>query len=258
MIQNRARHFARCNMVRGGRWRTILRYKQTIDKKIYGKSEQHHLSLKERKRKKRIRIYNRKLCKLYPFLIPHSVWTGRVVWNEYPYSNTELDAIPVGWRKAFGRQLAEDIKQALILDGVDPASLRFHQIKEKYGQLRLYTNFSSPHLEEVIRMYEVISEGVCIRCGKLDVPNIYNYGWWSPYCKECYYDSVKKLKSPKSYEDVIRNSYEDAEKIIEGGDLLPNSYTIRGYSPEEGHYEKVVDISETVQKIRRSNKGVKR
>ena len=45
--------------------------------------------------------YNKQLCEKYPFLLPRNRWTG-LVHPDYDYSYTELDAMPTGWRKAFG------------------------------------------------------------------------------------------------------------------------------------------------------------
>ena len=54
--------------------------------------------------------YNKQLVKKYPFLLPRNRWTGKVP-KEYDYSYTELDDMPDGWRKAFGEQMCEEIKQ---------------------------------------------------------------------------------------------------------------------------------------------------
>ena len=72
---------------------------------------------------------NRKLCEKYPFLIPRNRWSGMRIteaqdggyWPgnpeaipEYDYEYTELDSMPEGWRKAFGIQMCEEIKQELL------------------------------------------------------------------------------------------------------------------------------------------------
>ena len=55
-------------------------------------------------------ILNKSLIKKYPWLIPRSRRTGKVI-NNYDYTWTELDAMPKGWREAFGELLCEEIQE---------------------------------------------------------------------------------------------------------------------------------------------------
>lgn len=126
---------------------------------------------------------NKPLCKLYPFLIPRNRWTGKVP-EDYDYSYTELDAMPAGWREAFGIELCEEIK--ICLNKMKPdvaAKYMITQIKEKYGQLCWYTNFTTEDLEKVMRKYEDLSKRTCIVCGK--PAEFITLGWISPYCGDC-------------------------------------------------------------------------
>lgn len=126
---------------------------------------------------------NKKLTKKFPFLIPKNRWTGNID-PEYDYSYTELDAMPDGWRKAFGIQMCEDIQKEL-----DTYSEKIRndycitQIKEKYGTLRWYTNWTTEGLETIIRKYEELSSKTCIDCGKPATK--IGKGWISPYCDSC-------------------------------------------------------------------------
>ena len=58
---------------------------------------------------------NRELIERYPFLMPRNCWTGKIP-EEFNYSYTELDAMPDGWRKAFGERMCEEIREALVED----------------------------------------------------------------------------------------------------------------------------------------------
>ena len=74
---------------------------------------------------------NQKLIERFPFLIPRNRWTGKVP-EDYDYSYTELDSMPDGWRKAFGEQMCEDIREELAhAEYLD--QYRISQIKVKYG-----------------------------------------------------------------------------------------------------------------------------
>ena len=79
---------------------------------------------------------NQKLIERFPFLIPRNRWTGKIP-EDYDYSYTELDSMPDGWRKAFGEQMCEDIREELVrAEYLD--QYRITQIKEKYGTLCWY------------------------------------------------------------------------------------------------------------------------
>ena len=70
---------------------------------------------------------NRRLIGQYPFLRP---------WGTCPasFESTELDAMPAGWRIAFGEELCKEIMEELTRNNcVD--SYRVVQIKEKHGAL---------------------------------------------------------------------------------------------------------------------------
>ena len=56
--------------------------------------------------------HNRWLCMKYPWLLPRNRWTDKEI-EDYDYSWTELDAMPEGWREAFGEQMCEEIQKVL-------------------------------------------------------------------------------------------------------------------------------------------------
>lgn len=126
--------------------------------------------------------YNKKLCEKYPFLLPRNRWTG-LVHPDYDYSFTELDSMPTGWKKAFGEQMCEEIKQELEDKGILD-KYRISQIKEKYGMLCWYDfGCTEKMLHEIIPKYEELSKHTCICCGKPATK--VTLGWISPYCDEC-------------------------------------------------------------------------
>lgn len=82
---------------------------------------------------------NKELLERFPFLNPFpfiddegEVDNSKFSKEDYDYSFTMLDEMPDGWRKAFGEQMCQDIKDELIeFDYVNKYSIA--QIKEKYG-----------------------------------------------------------------------------------------------------------------------------
>ena len=130
------------------------------------------------------REYNKQLIEQYPFLMPYNIWTGKPLEN-YSYDFTWLDDMPNGWRKAFGLQMCEEIKQALLEEGGEQLlnEYRIDQIKEKFGYLRWYDNWTTKKVQEVIRKYEDLSARTCINCGKPATK--ISRGWICPWCDDC-------------------------------------------------------------------------
>lgn len=125
---------------------------------------------------------NKKLVERFPFLLPRNRWTGEVS-DDYDYSYTELDAMPDGWRKAFGEQMCQEIYDDLILNNCLD-TYRIMQIKEKFGLLRWYDSSTTEKIiREIIPKYEALSKKICINCG--NPATKVSTGWISPYCDKC-------------------------------------------------------------------------
>lgn len=129
---------------------------------------------------------NQELLERYPFLKPRNVWTDELYEDE---DWTLLDEMPTGWRIAFGEQMCEEIREALIkADCLD--EYRILNIKEKYGMLRWDSNAAPQEVHDIVSKYERISERICIRCGRPATK--VTLGWISPYC-DCV-DTDERLK----------------------------------------------------------------
>lgn len=96
---------------------------------------------------------------------------------------TELDAMPEGWRKAFGIQMCDEIKGQLKKEG-NLYSYRIIQIKEKFAELCWYDAGSSSEVSDIIDKYAKLSYKTCINCGK--PATHYSTGWILPLCDNCY------------------------------------------------------------------------
>jgi len=61
--------------------------------------------------------------------------------------------------------------------------VKFDQVKEKYGGLRIYFTGGDDYVEGVISMAEEYSYKVCETCGNAGKPN--KGGWISTLCESC-------------------------------------------------------------------------
>jgi hypothetical protein len=170
---------------------------------------------------------NKVLCEKYPFLYPRNVFTD-ILPDDYDYSYTWLDAMPDGWRVAFGERMCSEIRDALARADC-LRDYRIYQIKEKFGELRWYSNYETDEVGDIITKYSYISGFICIVCGK-PYPNarMVNAAWISPYCKECYNGS-------------------DYDSISSKNDIS-NSITISGYRNGQ-RTERHIDVKNTWDSI---------
>lgn len=145
-----------------------------------------------------IKQKNKELLEKYPWLYPVSEYTGKPLEN-YDYSFTWMDDIPLGWNIAFGKQMIEELG-ALLEKYNYQDEYSICQIKEKFGGLRWYDNgFPTEGYEEYkewLDKYEELSYKTCIDCGK--PAKYFTRGWITPICEDCAkeYEYTEKQLSP--------------------------------------------------------------
>lgn len=151
---------------------------------------------RQKSHEKRIKLQNKKLLKKYPFLAPINWFTCSQLSKNHPYyyDYTALDDMPKGWKKAFGIQLAEDIKKELKEKHIKDYYVM--QVKEKYGSLRWYDNYAL----DCISKYEKLYERTCCQCGK--PATLISTGWICPYCDNCANDLGGRFKNIVTKETV--------------------------------------------------------
>lgn len=135
----------------------------------------------------------------YPFWKVRNVITGKFVG----YDVSWYECIPEGWRKAFGKQLTEDIASALRQDGIPKRkwaeAVYWSDVKEKYGSLRLYAS-ATKAVDRVLSKYECLSIGYCINCGK---PARYITSGWIEYiCEDCERATPNEADDRLTTEDI--------------------------------------------------------
>lgn len=215
------------------------------------------MTKKQRKRKKKLRMMNKRLVKKWYFLAPRNVWTGQIP-KDYNYTWIDWWGFDTGWGKAFGWMFLKELGDAVKESG--RKDFQILDQKEKFGELRTYTGYCSEKVQKIIDKYECISRHVCYYCG-IEAP-ITDDGYILPrcfecYCKECRRSEAWAMKYNPDIKPVTDEELrEHYEKIIcstpdENGEYhIPMSYTIRRYS-KDGEEDIIYDISDTTKKIQK-------
>lgn len=87
------------------------------------------------------------------------------------------------WRKEYLEK--NDPERLASEPGYFP--VKFDQVKEKYGGLRLYFSGGDEYVEGLVSMAEAISYTICETCGNKGNPN--KSGWISTLCESCRVDN---------------------------------------------------------------------
>jgi len=81
-------------------------------------------------------------------------------------------------------QYEEDVKNEKSSNyNKDYISVKFNQIKQKFGGLRVYFSGGDDYVEGLVAMAESVSYSICEDCGNKGKPN--EKGWISTLCESC-------------------------------------------------------------------------
>ncbi|NDB59438.1 hypothetical protein EB001_13455 [bacterium] len=95
----------------------------------------------------------------------------------------------VCWRVSQHQKNIEDRKRILadqperIKEELEYVPVKFDQVKEKYGGLRLYFSGGDDYVDGIVSMAEEYSYKVCEKCGNSGKPN--KDGWITTLCENC-------------------------------------------------------------------------
>ena len=127
---------------------------------------------------------NLQLMELYPWLQPRDIYGNLIKVQEMIDEGHVWTAwidFPLGWRKAFGWDMLQELAAVITEDQLINFSIL--QIKEKFGGLRFYAAGSNDRTHDIIIKYMDKSERTCIDCGK--PAKWRSTGWIMPFCDEC-------------------------------------------------------------------------
>ncbi len=106
---------------------------------------------------------------------------------------------------------------------------------------------------EIIDKYSVLSENICMICGKPDVP-MTGDNWFYPLCEKCYCTPNDYRKSDMTEEELKEFWNErkiDWEIWCSENYKMTDKYAIHRWSKDKDDVEKIIyDISDTANKIR--------
>ena len=123
---------------------------------------------------------------------------------QWPY---ELFGIECGegWKKLY--QPIIDYIEEYNKDKEEEDKIEIHQIKEKFGGLRVYVSKYTKELEDMIRKAEEESFTTCEDCGKkIDTYKTHNH-WMYALCDECFDNMLKNQEEAmKRYEERIKEA----------------------------------------------------
>ncbi len=67
------------------------------------------------------------------------------------------------------------------------------QVKEKFGDLRFYTNHADESQQSMINFAEFLSNSICENCGSTNNVSQNNKGWINTLCKHCWDEKGKNI-----------------------------------------------------------------
>ena len=162
----------------------------------------------------------------YPFLRLRNIDGTVDTESKFPMMPLE---IPVGWHKLFF-QMCADIKPLLEEEGILD-DFYFLQVKEKYNQLRCYSNgIASEEVNNIIDRYGQMAYYICVQCGK--PATCETKGYWASFCDDCWKDHCR---------------HENVQPI----EFKPY-YKVTGFSKGE-RYEKAISFEDEWNRYIREN-----
>ena len=194
------------------------------------------------KKKKQKRLKNKRIVKRFGnwIRIPH--WNGTKM--QYGYTKDYLnnyDAFDNGGWGMLWRMLIADLNPLIHKYNLQN-EFQFEEIKEKYGEIRVYDNCYIQEISDLINGYAVISGNVCQWCGRPDSA-VSRGGWVECQCRQCFEKYWEKHgKDHPSYEESFHADPEDC-KIAE-------SYKYTRFS-KEGNQNFEVDLTDIADRYRK-------
>lgn len=115
--------------------------------------------------------------------------------NIHPKLFSQLESIDIGdgWYNLLRSTLIAVELEISNLPVELQAGIYLKQIKEKFGGIRIYFNHTTPHINGVIALAELLSNSTCETCG---LPGEHKNlkGWVCTMCDECFKNKYLSVK----------------------------------------------------------------
>ena len=154
----------------------------------------------------------KELLEKYPFLVYRNVFSNEKCFDEK--KDLEINYYKewdgYGWEGIWKKYL-EKLFELYDNKWSEETKkyFQFLEIKEKYGQLRIYTSFTDTE-EDLESKAEMLSEWTCMKCGKQPRDSrgrhIIWRGWAGNYCKDC--AKKENKENYKSWKQVKKDLFE--------------------------------------------------
>lgn len=182
------------------------------------------------------------LLKKYPFLIIKD-YKGKSIYSkkDLPNHNYYTYWDNTGWKDIWRKFLHKIFEVYDTLNDQEKSIIKFYDIKEKWGSLRVDLLYPRNHTEfnDIITQVELLSEVTCIKCGKIPKDSKGNSiiwttkGYVAPLCKKCAKKSlvergynkaqiVKKLLEMKNTQSEFiitsesKDDYKETHYMVDG------------------------------------------
>ena len=143
-------------------------------------------------------------------------WYVNVNDESKKYFPHEIDIVPQTPWELFGIECGDGWKPLLkpIFDYIEKWNLEHpdaecamtpDQIKEKWGQLCVYMNFSTEELDKLIVEAEEEASKTCEFCGSKEHVGMTLSGWMSTTCHDCVKKMCNKDERPIMWKDYTTN-----------------------------------------------------
>lgn len=194
------------------------------------------------KQKKQQRLKNKRLVKKYGNWIRVRYWDRYKGFYKYAenYLN-EYNAFGNGGWGMLWRMLIADLNPLIHKYNLQD-TFQFEEIKEKYGEIRVYHNAYNQEIDDLIDSYAKISSNVCQWCGRPDSA-ISKGGWVECQCRQCFDKYWKnRNKEHPSYEELFNTDPKDCK--------ISDVYKYTRFSTE-GNKTFEIDIKDIADRYRK-------
>lgn len=153
------------------------------------------------------------------------------------YVFLDPDELPVGWHVlclSLDHDLAELCREGII------ENFEVFQLKEKFGELRLYFSAEKGYLEaeRLINDYAHVSYWTCCECGAFPATRMTD-GWIMPFCEAC----AKKIRRTRNM-SVFDPVYH-INRLMPGGETVTKDYDASYVVDRIKAWKEMNDIKET-------------